>query len=210
MVWRAGTQFDHPALVHVVWAARSTASLGRLRGAERHTCVAARQLHRRHSHIFLFHVGRWQHRALSSRATLELRKRKLSNGFPVGKNSRALRHHFSEVPGGKRPVVKVCSPYPRLLSFQVIGVDSCVFFIFTTRVDLNTRLNGVKSIRFEPCRKLVYVFCSKNRINFRANLRNTWETPLASPLSFLVQKAVFWYRIRIFKRPFQHAHPLGQ
>jgi len=61
MVWHAGTQFDHPALVHIVWAARSTASLGRLRGTERHTCVAARQLQRRHAHIFHFLFGRVRH-----------------------------------------------------------------------------------------------------------------------------------------------------
>ena len=30
--------------------------------------------------------------------------------------------------GPNRPVVKSCSPYPRLLSFYVLGVDSCVFF----------------------------------------------------------------------------------
>ena len=58
--------------------------------------------------------------------------------------------------GGKRPVVKLCSPYPRLFFFGItdmIGVDSCVFLIFTTKVGLKTRLNGVKSIRFEQCRK---------------------------------------------------------
>ena len=36
---------------------------------------------------------------------------------------------------------------------KTLGVDSCVFLIFTTRVGLKTRLNGVKSIRFEQCRK---------------------------------------------------------
>ena len=32
------------------------------------------------------------------------------------------------------------------------GVDSCVFLIFTTRVGLKTRLNGVKLILFEQSR----------------------------------------------------------
>ena len=43
--------------------------------------------------------------------------------------------------GGNRPVVKLCSPYPRLFFFGItdmIGVDSCVFLIFTTRVGLKT------------------------------------------------------------------------
>jgi len=30
----------------------------------------------------------------------------------------------------------------------MLGVDSCVFLIFTTRVGLKTRLNQVKSIRY--------------------------------------------------------------
>jgi hypothetical protein len=33
------------------------------------------------------------------------------------------------------------------------GVDSCVFLIFTTRICLKTRLNGVKSICFVQSRK---------------------------------------------------------
>ena len=44
--------------------------------------------------------------------------------------------------GGNRPVVKLCSPYPRLFFFGItnmLGVDSCVFLIFTTRVDPNKR-----------------------------------------------------------------------
>ena len=40
-----------------------------------------------------------------------------------------------------------------VILFRKRGVDSCIFLIFTTRVDLKTRLNGVKSIRFEQCRK---------------------------------------------------------
>ncbi len=39
--------------------------------------------------------------------------------------------------------------YPRLFFFGItdmIGVDSCVFLIVTTRVGLKTRLNGVKSV----------------------------------------------------------------
>jgi hypothetical protein len=46
--------------------------------------------------------------------------------------------------------------YPRLFFFGItnmLGVDSCVFLIFTTRVGLKTRLNGVKSICFEQSRK---------------------------------------------------------
>ena len=38
-------------------------------------------------------------------------------------------------------------------SFHMLGMDSCVFLIFTTRVGLKTRLNGVKSIFFEKSRK---------------------------------------------------------
>jgi hypothetical protein len=34
-----------------------------------------------------------------------------------------------------------------------LRLDSCIFLIFTTRVGLKTRLNEVKSIRFEQCRK---------------------------------------------------------
>jgi len=55
--------------------------------------------------------------------------------------------------GGKRPVVKLCSPYLG----KMIGVDSCVFFIFTTRVGLKTRLNGVKSIFFEQKKKSIFL-----------------------------------------------------
>jgi hypothetical protein len=40
-----------------------------------------------------------------------------------------------------------------VILFRKRGVDSCIFLIFTTRVDLKTRLNGVKSIQFEQCRK---------------------------------------------------------
>ena len=29
--------------------------------------------------------------------------------------------------GPNRPVVKLCSPYPRLLSFLMLGVDSCFY-----------------------------------------------------------------------------------
>ena len=49
------------------------------------------------------------------------------------------------------------SPIDRLGSkvflFKTLGVDSCVFLIFTTRVGLKPRLNGVKVIRFEQSRK---------------------------------------------------------
>ena len=46
-----------------------------------------------------------------------------------------------------------------VILLNMIGVDSCVFLIFTTlRVGLKTRLNGVKSIFFEQSQKvLVYV-----------------------------------------------------
>ncbi len=68
--------------------------------------------------------------------------------------------------GPNRPVVNLCSPYPRLFFFGItsmLGVDSCVFLTFTTRVGLKTRLNGVNSIRFEQCRiRLRFVF-EKNR-----------------------------------------------
>ena len=73
----------------------------------------------------------------------------------------------------------------------MLGVDSCVFLIFTTRVGLKTRLNGVKSIFFEQSQKvIVYVFGSK-RIDFRAILRNTLGTPLVTvPFS----RVSFWQR----------------
>ena len=47
---------------------------------------------------------------------------------------------------------KIMFSLSRLFFFGItnmIGVDSCVFLIVTTRVGLKTRLNGVKSIRFE-------------------------------------------------------------
>ena len=51
-------------------------------------------------------------------------------------------HVLMCVRGPNRPVVKLCSPYRRLFFFDitdVIGVDSCVFLIFTTRVGLSQR-----------------------------------------------------------------------
>jgi len=40
-----------------------------------------------------------------------------------------------------------------VMFFRGLKVDSCVFLIFTTRVGLKIRLNGVKSICFEQSRK---------------------------------------------------------
>jgi len=39
-----------------------------------------------------------------------------------------------------------------VILFKMIGVDSCVLLVFTTRVGLDTRLNGLKSILFEQSR----------------------------------------------------------
>jgi len=78
---------------------------------------------------------------------------------------------------------KIMFSLSSVILFNMIGVDSCVFLIFTTRVGLKTRLNGVKSIFFEQSQKVsVYVFGSK-RIDFRAILRNTLGTPLVTLLS---------------------------
>jgi hypothetical protein len=44
---------------------------------------------------------------------------------------------------------KIMFSLSSVILFNMIGVDSCVFLIFTTRFGLKTRLNGVKSIRFE-------------------------------------------------------------
>jgi len=64
--------------------------------------------------------------------------------------------------GEKRPVVKLCSPYPRLFFFgntKTLGVDSCVFLIFTTRVDQKNGSTLVKLILFEKSRlELEFVF----------------------------------------------------
>ena len=88
--------------------------------------------------------------------------------------------------GPNRPVVKPCSPYPRCFLFKCSEWNPAFFLIFTTRVCLKTRLNGVKSTLFRKILKvLVYVFCSK-RIDFRAILRNTLGTPVDSGLSWTV------------------------
>ena len=61
--------------------------------------------------------------------------------------------------GPNRPVVKkgkIVFSLSRLFFFGItdmLGVDSFFFLIFTTRVGLKTRLNGVKSICFEQSRK---------------------------------------------------------
>ena len=60
-------------------------------------------------------------------------------------NLRLMRTTQMSWRGGKGPVMKICSPYPRLFFYSYLGllphdgVDSCVFFIFTTRVDPNKR-----------------------------------------------------------------------
>jgi hypothetical protein len=86
---------------------------------------------------------------------------------------------------GERPQSTGSKPYPRLFFFGItIGVDSCVFLIFTTRVGLKTRLNGVKSICFEQFRKfsstiskvLVYIFVRKEAISGRCS-ETLWELP---------------------------------
>ena len=48
---------------------------------------------------------------------------------------------------------KIMFSLSSVILFQTLGVDSCVFLIFTTRVGLKTRLNGMKSIFFEHSRK---------------------------------------------------------
>ena len=93
-------------------------------------------------------------------------------------------HSNNEV-SGERPQSSGSKPYPRLFFFGItnmLGVDSCVFLIFTTRVGLKTRLNGVKSICFEQSRKfestfskvLVYVFVRKESISGRSS-ETLWE-----------------------------------
>jgi hypothetical protein len=52
-----------------------------------------------------------------------------------------------------------CTAYSVQLLFQKRQIlDSCDFLIFTTRVGLKTRLNGVKSICFEQFRKFWSTF----------------------------------------------------
>ena len=63
----------------------------------------------------------------------------------------------------------------------MLGVDSCVCLIFTTRVSLNTRLKGVKLILFEQSRGIGIRDCSK-RIGFPDILRNTLETEQTLPI----------------------------
>ena len=88
--------------------------------------------------------------------------------------------------GPNRRVVKLCSPYPRLFFFGItnmIGVDSCVFLIFTTRVGLNTRLNGVKLILFEQSRvELQFEIVRKESVS-RTSSETHWKLRLfrASP-----------------------------
>ena len=48
---------------------------------------------------------------------------------------------------------KILFSLSSVILFRKRGVDSCVFLIFTTRIGLKTRLNGVKSICFEQFRK---------------------------------------------------------
>ena len=86
-----------------------------------------------------------------------------------GESPREREHFYSPqttVPrrGGKRPVVKggkILFYLSRLICSEWIPA---FFLIFTTRVGLKTRLNGVKSIRFEQCRKFWSCFLfEKNR-----------------------------------------------
>jgi hypothetical protein len=60
------------------------------------------------------------------------------------------------VGGGERGVTtgsKIMFSLSSVILSDMLGVDSCVFLIFTTRVGLKTRLNGVKSIFFVQSRK---------------------------------------------------------
>jgi hypothetical protein len=73
-----------------------------------------------------------------------------------------LSHWLLPSRGRKRPVVKLCSPYPRLFFFGItgtLGVDSCVCLIFTTRVDPSLGSTFFKLILFEKSRvELEFVF----------------------------------------------------
>ena len=81
-------------------------------------------------------------------------------------------------------VVKLCSP-------NMIGVDSCVFLIFTTR---NQTKRGEIDFFRTISKVLVYVFCSK-RIVFLGILRNTLGTPLVT-LNYSTRKPTATFRHR--------------
>jgi hypothetical protein len=64
----------------------------------------------------------------------------------------------------------------------MLGVDSCIFFNLydKSRPENQTKRGEINSVR-TMSKVLIYVFCSK-RIDFRAILRNTLETPSFPPL----------------------------
>ena len=87
--------------------------------------------------------------------------------------------------GWNRPVVKLCSPYPRLFFFGITENARSGFMRFfnlydKSRPENQTTRGEINSVR-TLSKFLVYVFCSK-RIDFRAILRNTLGTPLFTPL----------------------------
>jgi hypothetical protein len=91
----------------------------------------------------------WQHPARAGLA------QKMHKAATTATSCRDIFLQFTATPGWfiiegmrgpNRPVVK-------LFFLKRSGVDSCVFLIFTTRVGLKPRLNGVKLIRFEQYRK---------------------------------------------------------
>jgi hypothetical protein len=80
--------------------------------------------------------------------------------------------------GPNRPVVKLCSPYPRCFLFKCSEWIPAFFNLYDQSRPENQTKRGESDSFRKILKVLVYVFCSK-RIDFRAILRNTLETPVA-------------------------------
>jgi hypothetical protein len=106
---------------------------------------------------------------------------------------------YGEARGGKRPVAKrgkIMFSLSRLFFFGITENARSGFMRFfnlydKSRPENQTTRGEINSVR-TLSKFLVYVFCSK-RIDFRAILRNTLETPLVTPLSVKPNRLIVLY-----------------